>query len=122
MLLVDKYIKVEGETILECMSDTPENISDYIQIQIEENISDIEVLIKYHYINGELKETTKYFDRKALLIELKTVQAWLKSNDWVPNKVVTGEWSVEDPRWIQYLSNRNQKRNRQDEITVLLSE
>jgi hypothetical protein len=75
MLLVPKYIKVEGETILECMSDTPENISDYIQIQIEENISDIEVLIKYHYINGELKETTKYFDRKALLIELKTVQA-----------------------------------------------
>ena len=60
--------------------------------------------------------------KDSLRKELKEIQIWFQINDYIPNKIVTGEWSVDDPRWIEYLSERTQKRNRQDEITVLLSE
>lgn len=52
--------------------------------------------------------------------ELEEIQNWFRENDWIPNKIVTGEWESTDPRWIEYLSERADKRERQDELTFLL--
>jgi hypothetical protein len=57
---------------------------------------------------------------EKLQLELQEIRRWLKNNDWIPNKIITGEWEETDPRWIDYLSERADKRERQDELTFLL--
>ena len=60
-------------------------------------------------------------ERYALEQELKYIQQWLFDNDWKVNKIVIGEWSTTDSRWIAYLTERDNKRRRQDEINAILS-
>jgi hypothetical protein len=52
--------------------------------------------------------------------EKKDILQWLADNDWKVNKVVVGEWEKEDPRWIEYISERQAKRNRLDDINKVL--
>ena len=52
--------------------------------------------------------------------ELSEIRLWLKNNDWIPNKIITGEWKNNDKRWTTYLNERKAKRKRQDELEVLL--
>mgnify|MGYP007068808791 CR=1 FL=1 len=52
--------------------------------------------------------------RAQILKELFEIQQWLKANDWKVNKFVLGEWAEDDPRWIEYLTTRAEKRARQD--------
>lgn len=54
-------------------------------------------------------------------IELDEIKNWFFENDWKINKIITGEWNETDPRWVQYLEERSNKRNRQDEIELILN-
>lgn len=56
----------------------------------------------------------------ALEKELKQINIWFQENDYIPNKIITGEWEVTDKRWTDYLKERQAKRIRRDEITELL--
>jgi hypothetical protein len=47
------------------------------------------------------------------LIEISN---WLSDNDWKINKVFLGEWSTDDPRWLDYLKTRAAVRAEQDEL------
>lgn len=59
-------------------------------------------------------------DKKPLREELKQIQKWLADNDWKVNKIVIGEWTTSDERWLSYIQERTQKRARQDEINRVL--
>ena len=48
--------------------------------------------------------------------ELLFIQQWFIENDWIPNKVITGEWEITDERWLNYLNERAEKRARQDKL------
>lgn len=52
--------------------------------------------------------------------ELYQIKQWLANNDWKVNKIVVGEWSTDDERWINYLAERQVKRKRQDELNQTL--
>lgn len=52
--------------------------------------------------------------------ELKDIENWFKSTDYMVNKIVTGEWEITDPRWLEYKATRAIKRNRQDELRAFL--
>jgi hypothetical protein len=52
--------------------------------------------------------------------EKNEITSWLYENDWKINKVFIGEWSANDQRWLNYLSERTIKRNRLDEINSLI--
>ena len=67
-----------------------------------------------YFINEET------FTRRSLLHELKEIQEWFLSTDYIPNKVVVGEWEVTDERFVNYRAERQAKRTRQDEINSLL--
>ena len=54
--------------------------------------------------------------------EKAEILKWLADNDWKVNKVFIGEWEKDDKRWIEYLENRNIKRERLDEIENILKE
>ena len=62
----------------------------------------------------------QYDDTQDYEVELMFIRNWLKENDWIPNKIVTGEWSQDDKRWKDYLKERTIKRARQDELLQLL--
>lgn len=62
-----------------------------------------------------------YNSFKKLKKELKEIQLWLKDNDWKVNKFTLGEWTEDDPRWIQYKYERKIKRERQDYIKGVLN-
>lgn len=75
-----------------------------------------------YYINGKLvyKNVAAITERQILEKEQADILQWLADNDWKVNKVVVGEWTKEDPRWLQYLNDRTTKRMRLDEIEELL--
>lgn len=52
--------------------------------------------------------------------ELKQINIWFQQNDYIPNKVLTGEWEATDKRWTDYLKERAAKRKRQDELKEML--
>lgn len=54
--------------------------------------------------------------------ELLEIQNWFLSTDYIPNKIITGEWLTTDPRWLSYMSERTIKRARQDELNLLLKD
>jgi hypothetical protein len=78
---VFRYIKVAGERILEIYSTEPKNISEYIEIDVDDSIQDIEVLMFYIYEDGQIYKTDKYVQRKKHRVELKEIQIWLSNND-----------------------------------------
>jgi hypothetical protein len=55
------------------------------------------------------------------LAELKKIKQWFNDNDWKVNKVVIGEWELDDQRWLDYLKERKAKRDRQDYLNNLLN-
>jgi len=61
------------------------------------------------------KETTIELEN-----ELKQINIWFQENDYIPNKIITGEWESTDKRWTNYLKERQTKRIRRDEIIELL--
>lgn len=54
--------------------------------------------------------------RDRLLIML-----WFKANDYIVNKVFLGEWSEDDPRYIQYKKDRITKRAELDDLNLAIS-
>lgn len=44
------------------------------------------------------------------------IDRWLKDNDWKLNKVYLGEWTKEDPRWLDYLATRKAVRAERDAL------
>ena len=53
--------------------------------------------------------------------ELWEIQKWFSDNDWIVNKIVVGEWTTDDERWINYLAERKSKRARQDELLLIIN-
>lgn len=53
---------------------------------------------------------------RYLGVELGEIKEWFSSTDYIPNKVMVGEWEDTDPRWTEYKKERAIKRARQDEI------
>ena len=63
-------------------------------------------------------------EQKTLILakeELWEIQKWFSDNDWVVNKIVVGEWSIDDERWLNYLAERKEKRARQDELLLIIN-
>ena len=71
------------------------------------------VLVYIPYTDEELQI-------KSATQELNNIKAWFIENDWKVNKIVIGEWTTDDQRWLDYLSERAVKRVRQDELIDLL--
>lgn len=82
----------------------------------DEDISGIEEV----YVVGNTIIDEETFTRRTLIHELKEIQEWFLSTDYIPNKVVVGEWEVTDERFVNYRAERQAKRARQDEINSLL--
>ena len=62
--------------------------------------------------------------QKTLILakeELWQIQKWFSDNDWIVNKIVVGEWTTDDERWINYLAERKVKRARQDELLLIIN-
>ena len=62
--------------------------------------------------------------QKTLILakeELWEIQKWFSDNDWIVNKIVVGEWTTDDERWINYLAERKAKRARQDELLLIIN-
>ena len=63
-------------------------------------------------------------DQKTLILsqeELWEIQKWFSDNDWIVNKIIVGEWTTDDERWINYLAERKAKRARQDELLLIVN-
>ena len=112
-----RYIKVNGQQIMEVR---PAKFEDAIQIEVTEGLKDLDILRKYHYINGKLVETDVIINKANLQEEYFDIRAWLNQNDWKINKVFLGEWAETDPRWVEYKEQRQIKRARFDKIKEAL--
>lgn len=48
--------------------------------------------------------------------ELLSIRKWFSDNDYKVNKIMLGEWTSDDARWLEYIKERKIKRARQDEL------
>ena len=75
------------------------------------------------YVNGKFvfdkNEENKVVAKAKIIEEQQEILKWFKDNDWIINKVFLGEWTKEDQRWTDYLTERQVKRNRLDQIEEL---
>jgi hypothetical protein len=96
------------------------------QIEIELNEEQYDYLrqniLGAYFENGKIvyKNLQAIKERQALEKEKADILQWLSDNDWKVNKVVVGEWEKEDPRWLEYISERQSKRTRLDQIESVL--
>lgn len=74
---------------------------------------------KIKLVNGKI-EIFEVVNNEPLAEELVAIYDWFLATDYIPNKIVTGEWSQNDKRWTDYLKERTIKRARQDELLQLL--
>jgi hypothetical protein len=78
------------------------------------------------YVNGKFvfdkNEENKVVAKAKIIEEQQEILKWFKDNDWIINKVFLGEWTKEDQRWTDYLTERQVKRNRLDQIEELEGE
>jgi hypothetical protein len=96
------------------------------QFELELDDTQLEYLkensLAAHYIDGKVvyKKLDAIKQKKAFEKEQADILQWLADNDWKVNKIIVGEWTKEDQRWIDYLNERQVKRNRLDEIESML--
>ena len=76
-------------------------------------------LEEVYYHNGR-EVTEEQHNRLELLHELKEIREWFESTDYIPNKVLVGEWEKTDPRFVEYCEKRKQMRERQDAVKAIL--
>jgi hypothetical protein len=58
-------------------------------------------------------------DKVLLAIERDKIKQWLTTNDYKVNKVVVGEWTETEPKWLEFLEQRKIKVARLNEILEL---
>lgn len=141
---MEKYIKLDGERIVEVrpLLEATEPIdptlppneieyrvnpellekfeNEFTRANVPDGVSDMELLTGYLYKNNKFVKTTIFKEQFELGIELDEILQWFRTTDWIPNKILVGEWETTDPRWTTYLEERAVKRARRDEILALL--
>lgn len=99
------------------------NIVPYIEITEEERKQPLPNKYSYYaVVDGKFvilkREPTEAEKKRDKEIETKRrlneIQKWFRDTDWIVNKIVVGEWSMDDPRWIDYLNQRKVMREEQD--------
>ena len=115
--------------IIDGVEQIPDDIKDSL-IQVDEDVYQDLSSHKLMWQNGTLVSNPNYADyvakqktkeqKKVYRIELNEIKQWFSDNDWKPNKIITGEWLENDPRWLEYKQERAVKRARQDELNELL--
>jgi hypothetical protein len=108
--------------IHEITEENREELSYYLLGEFDENDVANIVLCETGLVNnqikyiGEQEVEKKQREEYTLVVELKEIKEWFLSTDWIPNKIITGEWTNNDKRWTTYLKERTAKRKRQDEL------
>lgn len=95
---------------------------------IEINKADFRnIICGFHgLVNGQIKEVGFTNEEKQtslnhqLTHEKEEILKWLADNDWKVNKIIVGEWAKDDPRWIEYITQRQEKRTRLEQIESVL--
>lgn len=112
------YDKVTGKVI-----SFGKDVVPYIEITEEERKQPLPnkyayyavVDSKFTILTREPTEEEKQKDKaRETKRRLNEIQKWFRDTDWIVNKIVVGEWSVDDPRWIDYLNQRKVMREEQD--------
>lgn len=60
-------------------------------------------------------------EQHAAWHEIQDIEQWFKDHDYIINKMVLGEWSTTDPRFIDYVTARALKRARLDSLLALFN-
>lgn len=125
------YIKIDSDGIIKCHYPINKKLPNYLISRLDTiSISDNSNIYDNYstYRNGIFTENKEKFDLKKLEIdnrikltrELREIKRWFSSTDWMNNKIVTGEWTKENEKYVAYLEERAIKRARQDEINNML--
>jgi hypothetical protein len=57
-----------------------------------------------------------------LKTEAKEIRDWFKATDYLPNKIIRGEWSETEPKWIAYKQECRVKALRLEELNKIIEE
>jgi hypothetical protein len=73
-------------------------------IEVDDSVYDetysCESFKSWRVVNGKLviEQYEDVPEEINLNVELEQIQNWFRENDWIPNKIITGEWEASDAR------------------------
>jgi hypothetical protein len=115
LMIKNNSIQITKEMIEIIQDSRDMNLSADLKEEVREVLGLEDDTVPFDQLHDAKEE-----EKITLNYELTMISQWFIENDWKPNKIITGEWTTNDPRWIQYLSEREVKRARQDEISALI--
>jgi hypothetical protein len=75
------------------------------------------------YIDGEFIDDVDRIERNKkisqLKLELQLIQDWYNATDYIPKKIVRGNWTTDDQRWVDYC---NEYKLKHDEFELKSNE
>ena len=111
----------EIERINEAGEKVKEILTEYryrqsVSVQTEEEAA---ALVEVPYWKG-VEATEAGHALNLAREELSQIEVWFASTDYIPNKVIVGEWSEDDERFVKYKAERAKKRARRDELEAFI--
>lgn len=120
------YLDKTNKTLSVFSNFEPDDITNLIEVSIEDYNTYMQKTSSGFSANVLIEDDKYSFDykkkeyKKSPQIEIDEIQQWFIDNDWKVNKIVVGEWEKDDIRWIEYLKERNSKRERLDELNAII--
>jgi hypothetical protein len=59
-------------------------------------------------------------EKLKLQVEIKEIERWFQQTDYFANKVIRGEWSQNEPKWVAYKQEALIKSKRLEELRELV--
>lgn len=118
-------IKVNYDAVTGKVIAFNKDLTPYIEITEEERKQPLPNKYSYYaVIDGKFtiaqrtptEDEVNKDNTQAKQRRLAEIDKWLRDNDWKFNKVYLGEWTTEDPRWLEYLVNRKAIRAERDAL------
>ena len=123
----------ENEIISLCNYDNGKWQTLRINEELDENgtplTNDLPPELGDKIINGKLvkkvfneEEEQKQENINSYMQEMSSIKSWLNANDYIINKHTLGEYTDNNPKWLNYLAERKLKLARYNELETLLKQ
>ena len=105
-------------------------LEDGKEVKVKEfpkDFASIEKPLKHwSYVEGVLSfneiEFKDVLQKQEAIEEIAKIKSWMRGTDYIPLKIVRGNWKQDDERYIAYCEEYKTKQARKDKLEELLNQ
>lgn len=98
-----------------------EDIEEFLSIKDKDGKYNNKYTKSFMKMTEEEKTEANKTEKDVLLDELNKILQWYEATDYIPLKVLRGNWESTDQRYLDYLAEYEVKHQRAEELKLALS-